>query len=91
METIVLSGDIDPVGALRLRSRLQDATTELRPIVNVDLTEVTSIHVAGVSALIAAARRAQRNRGELRLIPPVAEQAKRELALSRWFPVLSLG
>ena len=91
METIVLSGDIDPVGALRLRSRLRDATNELRPIVSVDLTDVTSIHVAGVSALIAAARQAQRNRGELRLIPPIADRAKRELAMSRWFPVLSLG
>ena len=91
METIVLEGDIDPVGALRLRSRLQHATSELRPIVNVDLTKVTSIHVAGVSALISAARTAQRNRGELRLTPPIADQAKRELALSRWFPVVSLG
>lgn len=91
MRTIVLRGDIDPVAALDLRSRLHDATSELRPMIDVDLTEVTSIHVAGVSALISAARTAQRNRGELRLIPPLAEQARRDLALSRWFPLLSLS
>ena len=52
METIVLSGDIDPVGALRLRSRLRDAMNELRPIVSVDLTEVIFIYVVGVLVLI---------------------------------------
>ncbi len=90
MDTIVLTGDIGPVDALRLRTRLADATSDVRPVVHVDLTDVTSIHVAGVSALIAAARVAQRRRGELRLTAPVSEQAKKDLALSRWFPVVDL-
>lgn len=90
MVTITLRGDVDPVAALELRTRLSRATRELRPVVEVDLTRVTSIHAAGVSALISAARQARRRRGELRLRPPLAARARRELALASWFPVVAL-
>jgi len=90
METITITGEIDPVAALELRARLHQATGDLRPVVEVDLTGVTSIHAAGVAALISAARRAQRQRGELRLRPPLAARARRELALASWFPIVAL-
>ena len=90
METIALTGEIDPLAALELRARLTQATAELRPVVEVDLTGVTSIHVAGVAALIGAARRAQRRRGELRLRPPSSDRARGELAMASWFPVVDL-
>ncbi|MDH3680179.1 MAG: STAS domain-containing protein [Acidimicrobiia bacterium] len=86
MEAIVVTGELDPVAALDLRERLARATAVLRPVVEVDLAEVSAIHVAAVSALIQAARRAKRQGGELRIEPPRSARARRELALPAWFP-----
>lgn len=90
MERIILAGPIDPIAALDLRGRLDHATAQLRPRIEVDLTDVTEIHVAGVAALISAARRAGRQRGELRLHPPRSARARHQLDLASWFPPVSL-
>ena len=81
METIVLTGEIDPLSALDLRTRLAAATTGLRPAVTVDMTGVVGIHVAGAAALINATRSARANGGDVRIIPPASERARRELGL----------
>ena len=86
MDSIVVTGDLDPLAALQLRSRLATATAELRPVVEIDLTDVQSVHVAGTAALISAARRAQQQGGEVRIIAPKSPKARQELGLTSWFP-----
>lgn len=81
METIVLTGEIDPLAALDLRTRLAAATAGLRPVVTVDMSDVNGIHVAGAAALIQAANRARELGGELRIIAPASERAREELRL----------
>ena len=81
METIVLTGEIDPLSALDLRTRLAAATASLRPIVTVDMSGVSGIHVAGAAALIDAANGPVLLGGELRIISPASERARDELRL----------
>lgn len=87
METITLCGEIDPVGALDLRTRLTKAASVLRPKIIVDLSDVTHVHVAATAALINAARQVQRRGGEFIIHPPSSDRGRRDLAMARWFPL----
>lgn len=85
MERITVTGVLDPMAALDLRVQLHEATDRLRPAVTVDLTQVRGLHLAAVSALVSAARRAQRQGGDLHVVFPTDPVARRELELTSWF------
>ena len=85
MERITVSGTLDPMAALDLRVQLHEATDRLRPAITVDLTHVRQVHLAGVSTLVSAARRAQRAGGGLHVVLPADPSARRAMELTAWF------
>ena len=91
METITLTGDVDALAAMDLKVRLLEVTDAVRPSVRVDLSDVDRIHLAAVSALIAAARHAERRRGQLHVVLPTRRAARREFELADWFGVARAG
>ena len=78
METVTLTGVVDPVAALDLRVRLHELTGGLRPSVTVDLSQAQHVHLAVMATLVSAARRAARHGGSLHVVPPDRADVRRE-------------
>lgn len=85
-----ISGEIDIASTSWLSETLLLAIARHGPTICVDLRGVTFLDCAGVSVLIAAARRARLEGGWMRLIRPSA-QARRVIVLLRLQHMLAAG
>ena len=85
-----VSGEIDIASAAWLREALLLAIRRHGPVICVDLRRVTFIDCSGISALLATARRASLEGGQMRVVRPSA-QAWRLIMLLSLRDVLKAG
>ncbi len=80
--TIKLSGRIDVVNVKTLRSRLQALVPSGAAYVVLDLEDVTLLDTAGLAVLICLLKRARNAGGDVKLVWPALEGARRILKLT---------
>lgn len=81
MNILKFSGAIDPARSFDLRTELEPMTSEVRPMIIVDLSSVTELHPSGVSVLMAQARRARQHGGSFHVVAPTDVGAANTLDL----------
>lgn len=82
--SVVLYGRLDAVSAVRLRDELNEAFAADRFRIIVNLAAVEFVDSAGLAALASGMRRARQNGGDLRIVYPASESARRVFALTRF-------
>ncbi|MDY7100541.1 MAG: STAS domain-containing protein [Actinomycetota bacterium] len=86
---LTIRGRIDALAAIDLRRELRDLREAGRVDVTADLSEVTELDVAGLAALVRAMRDLRAAGGDLTVVLPRADGARRMLRLSRFDRILT--
>ena len=88
MSSIVhMASHIGPAEALDLKAQLDELNQLTRPSIRVDLTQVESIHLGAVNALVWAAGTNARGGGQLTIVAPERPDVRAALStagLSPW-------
>ncbi len=88
--TITLFGRLDALNAPELRVSLSNHLDSDVNRLIVDLSNVGFVDSAGLAALVSGMKRARTEGGDLRLIAPEAEDAKRVFVLTKFDQVFSI-
>lgn len=75
MDVLALTGELGPANAREVSEALARITTQLRPTITVDCSEVTELHPAVASVIIRHRRQAQRQGGDLYVVGPADRAA----------------
>lgn len=82
--SVTLCGRLDAVSAVQLRRELEGAFASEQFRIVVDLSAVEFVDSAGLAALASGMRRARQNGGDLRIVYPASQSARRVFALTRF-------
>ncbi len=80
LNEVALHGEVGPAHVEPLRAKLDRILAQSRPQVEIDLSEVTTMHLGVVNVLIAARDEARARLGDLAVIVRSESDAQRTLA-----------
>jgi anti-anti-sigma factor len=91
VETIVVSGRLDGVESASLRATMNEHLSKGTNRIVVDLSEVEFVDSAGLATLVIGMKRARLEDGDVRLVTPKHDDAKRVFELTKFDDVFTMA